>query len=150
MKKFYRMLWILGILLLAVGLVNCGDDDDDDSVTSPTSCTGVSLSGYCWYFGTKGQSCDDVCAPHGGYHDATRFYAGSGGSNSHCVEVLDALGSPTGAGSLRNDDVSAAGCCYLDFPDENFQPPDVRVRYLMATTASVKAGNMMRACACQR
>jgi hypothetical protein len=120
------------------------------STLPPQRCGGVRVGGYCWYFGAQGQSCDEVCASHGGYHDATRFYAGSAGSNSQCIAVLDALGAPTGADGLRNDDISAAGCCYLDFPDGEFQPPDMRVRYLMATNASAKSGNILRACACQQ
>lgn len=116
----------------------------------PAQCAGTRVGEYCWYLGAKGQSCDEVCAPHGGYHDATRFYAGSTGTNAQCTNVLNALGAPSGAAGLRTDDISAGGCCYLDFPDEDLEPPDMRVRYLMATTASARAGLMSRACACQQ
>jgi hypothetical protein len=125
-------------------------NDPTSTQQPPAQCAGTRVGGYCWYFGAPGESCNAVCAGHGGYHDATRFYAGSVGTDAQCVAVLDALGAPKGADGIRNDDISAAGCCYLDFPEADFQPPDMRVRYLMATTASAQAGQMQRACACQQ
>src|SRR3989338_4032982 len=38
------------------------------------SCGGVSVGGACWYYGLVNQSCDTVCAGHGGYSDATHTY----------------------------------------------------------------------------
>jgi len=65
-----------------------------DQQVSPGQTGGCSLGagGYCWYFGADSASCDDVCASHGGYHEATRSYAGSDGSPSDCRGVLDSLG----------------------------------------------------------
>lgn len=126
------------------------DYEPAGSELPPAQCGGVRVGGYCWYFGAKGQSCDEVCAAHGGYHDATRFYAGSTGSNSQCTAVLNTLNAPAGLPNLQTDDISAAGCCYLDYPNQEYQPPDVRVRYLMATTATAKAGHISRACACKQ
>jgi len=149
----YRMRWSCGsgVSYLALERWDLFPDYEPASAELPPEhCAGTRVGGYCWYFGASGASCDEVCAPHGGYHDATRFYAGSAGTNRQCVDVLDALGAPTGAEGLRNDEISAAGCCYLDFPEAEFQPPDMRVRYLMATTASAKTGLISRACACQQ
>lgn len=57
-----------------------------------TGCGGVQVGGFCWYFGADSASCDDVCSSHGGYHDATRSFAGSDGSPVSCRNVLDAMG----------------------------------------------------------
>ena len=43
------------------------------------SCAAVTVGGYKWYLGQKGQSCDQVCASHGGCNlTGIRSYAGSG------------------------------------------------------------------------
>nr|MDJ0767129.1 hypothetical protein [Myxococcota bacterium] len=65
---------------------------DTDSDTGP-ACGGLEMGGFCWYFGEDGQSCDAVCADHGGYHEATRTYAGSDGTNAQCNDLLTAFGA---------------------------------------------------------
>ena len=55
---------------------------------------GVSVGGYCWYWGAEPESCDSVCSTHGGYNLATDTYAGYNGTDANCIAVLDALGVP--------------------------------------------------------
>jgi hypothetical protein len=68
------------------------DADAIDAEIEP-ACGGVLVGGFCWYAGVEGDSCDMACAAHGGCDLAgTRDYAGSGGTDAHCVAVLAALG----------------------------------------------------------
>jgi hypothetical protein len=75
------------------------DADPEDPADSteeeelPAECAGVMVGGYCWYVSAMDASCTAACAAHGGCDPAgTRDYAGSGGSDAHCVAVLEALG----------------------------------------------------------
>lgn len=76
-------------------------------------CNGERVGGYCWYLGALHQSCDEFCARHDGYHDATRFFAGSGGSNSQCTEFLNALGAPGESWGIGEDTLFATGVLML-------------------------------------
>jgi hypothetical protein len=59
--------------------------------TAITTC-GVELGGACWYLGTPGQSCNDVCDGVGRTYDpATGTFAGAEGSNENCAAVLAAF-----------------------------------------------------------
>ena len=59
----------------------------------PPTCEGPAVGGFCWYASAVNDSCDSACAAHGGCSLAgTRYYAGSDGTDAHCIEVLDALG----------------------------------------------------------
>ena len=40
---------------------------------------GVNIDGGCWYYGNRGQSCDDVCSDKGGYNERTETYANNKG-----------------------------------------------------------------------
>jgi hypothetical protein len=68
----------------------------------------------CWYAGTPGQSCDQVCAAAGRTYDpATATFAGSEGSNLGCLKVIAAL-NPLPLDQInvlftRSDDCAAAG-----------------------------------------
>ena len=55
------------------------------------NCGGRQLGGFCWYIGDVNQSCETVCAAHGGYDEATKNYAGSGGTEDHCRDVSTKL-----------------------------------------------------------
>lgn len=63
------------------------------------ACGGKLVGGYCWYLGRNtsnweigGESCNEACAGRGGCNLAgTRNYAGSGGTNGQCAQVLSAL-----------------------------------------------------------
>lgn len=49
------------------------------------------MGGYCWYFGESNQSCTAVCSSRGGYHEATKDYAGSAGDAVNCQAITDAF-----------------------------------------------------------
>ena len=58
------------------------------------NCAGKQLGGFCWYIGDVNQSCETVCSAHGGYDEATKNYAGSGGTEYHCRDVSAKLEIP--------------------------------------------------------
>lgn len=113
----------------------------------PASCrnrSGAEVGGSCWFLGQGGQSCDTVCAAvASSYDQATRDYAGSGGTLQHCNEVLDALGAPAAASNSVNIGVGL-GCIY-------YTPggPPVRLRDTQATVSGEAELHSLRACACQ-
>jgi hypothetical protein len=74
-----------------------------------SGCGGASVGGYCWYFGSYGDSCDDVCSDHGGTSTAgTVSYAGSSGSNANCQAVAAAVSAGTWLGDCS--DMYGIGC----------------------------------------
>ena len=111
----------------------------------PPPCNGALVGGFCWYWGGEEASCDQTCSAHGGYHVATKDYAGSAGTNAHCEAVLDALGVP-GSGSLTTLGGSGAGvgCFYMNFVDARHRVGDV------ATSPAAIFTLARRACACQQ
>lgn len=75
----------------------CPGTFHSDSVCLPSGeCAPLcqaTTGGFCWFLGDFGESCDDTCVAAGRvYDDATRTFAGSGGSNANCNAVLDDLG----------------------------------------------------------
>jgi alpha-tubulin suppressor-like RCC1 family protein len=67
------------------------------STTLPACSAGARAGGDCWFFGSLGQSCANLCFVNGlSYDPATTAYAGSSGTNAHCNQVLDALGADPG------------------------------------------------------
>jgi len=123
-----------GGIALAVG----GDDE--------SRCEGVEVGGYCWYLSIIGESCDNTCYSHGGYHEATRTYAGSQGTNTNCWEVLRALGAPADTdGRLHTSELKSLGCIYWIDPDSNTV---YWVRYTTYTTAENANWISSRVCAC--
>lgn len=133
-------------------LSGCGEDggvafDPGSAGGSSSSCAGVTVGGFCWYYSNTNESCTTVCASHGGFNAGTVSYAGSSGSLANCSAVLGALGAPNGlAAPIDNACVTAplVGCSY----DANTQ---VRVRCTTATTsAAASAFWARRACACNQ
>jgi hypothetical protein len=110
---------------------------------APPDCMGDEVGGFCWYLGAENRSCTDVCASHGGYHEATRFFAGSDGSNDNCMAVLGALGYPSGQFS---ETLQGGIGCFAVISIETF-----RLRDTQPTTASATSGTpgRRRVCACQ-
>jgi len=101
---------------------------------------GAVVAGTCWFLGDPNQSCDDVCTAAGAvYDDATRTYAGSDGTLTHCAEVLDAVAAP-----IKPD-------LYLGGPDEVgcFVDTNNWWRDPTNTTASASWFSVQRACACK-
>lgn len=120
-----------------------------DKETCEKPCGGVRVGGFCWYLSPNaagniaGYSCEDTCREHGGYHEATHSFAGAGGANSQCLQVLRALTGATIPSVLDERDSSQCqmGCVM------NVQ----YVRHIgCATTAEAKNLITTRACACQR
>ena len=124
------------------GLTSAGTTSID--VFPPFACDGAAVSGNCWWFGQNGQTCDQVCADHGGYNVATRTYAGSDGTNAQCDQVITALipfgaiNDPSGA-----ENQSGALGCAQDFSGTAFT-----IRHIGGTTSSASGAGIRRACAC--
>ena len=77
--------FVLGMLaILTPGMASAGTCD-------PGGVEAPGLPGVCWRYGAQGQSCDQVCASHGGYNAATKTYVGSGGTNAHCEDVWNSM-----------------------------------------------------------
>lgn len=106
---------------------------------SNNGCGGVEVGGYCWYLGAEGKNCDQVCVSHGGYHEATRTYAGSDGTDNNCIQVLDALGAPDGEFRTQS---GYEGCYQFEFEGKSY-----RRRALYPTNSW--ASGYRRACACK-
>jgi hypothetical protein len=111
-------------------------EDAIDAILEPTpDCgpEGALLWDICWYLGDAGQSCRDVCASHGGYHEDTPEYvgtAGQGGSLEECNAIFDALGYMGTVNEGFRSDGLGLGChrwidgglWWLENPD--FDPGD--------------------------
>lgn len=87
---------------IAAGAAQDASDNDSLAATQmsmeyaeeSSTCAegGVLFAEYCWYQITSNQvSCNDLCADKGGYHLATRFFAGSDGSYANCVDVAQMI-----------------------------------------------------------
>jgi hypothetical protein len=109
------------------------------------AASGVEVGGSCWYYGANGGSCTDACtAVSLIYDDATRTFAGSGGTEANCQAVLDALGAPgTTVGTGAVNPSYNFGCGY----DVGWT---LRLRYPNSPTdANAIDPGFRRACACQ-
>jgi hypothetical protein len=70
---------------------DAGISTDDEGDAGEPYCEGALVGDHCWYLGDEQGSCEETCADHGGFDEATRGFAGSDGSDEHCALVLDAL-----------------------------------------------------------
>lgn len=136
----------------------CGDNDLDPGETCDGTqlgaCTAFCLpnctcgppceattGGFCWFFGADGDSCDTVCSGVGGTYDpATASYAGSGGSDANCQNVLLALGSTA--------TFATGGICSIGLGCASAGSFDLRCP-TPATTAAAAGAGFRRPCACQ-
>ena len=118
-----------------------GTTTDDDGVDGgEVFCAGAIAGGHCWYLGDEQGSCEDACAAHGGFEDATVGFAGSDGTDEHCAEVLDALGASGSSVYPLMETGAGIGCASLS-----------GARYRVAdetTTAEATYFLARRACAC--
>ena len=131
-------------------LNNCDPHNVGDPGTSQqctVSASGTSYAGYKWYIGSGSESCNQVCADHGGICDATGTAFGAGNGNvfsatANCKSVLSALGVST-ANFLGNDyaAVDAGMGCYVNSSSGAGSVASG------ATCYSANA-NMSRICAC--
>jgi len=69
--------------------------------------------GFCWLLGATGANCTDTCAAQGMIYDpATETYAGSGGTDQACNDVLDSLSVPAGPLASFACAISTVACYY--------------------------------------
>jgi len=124
----------------ADGEARDGADTADDVPVGP--CTGAAVGGVCWYLGGEERSCDDACAGHGAYNEATRSFAGSSGSNANCDAVLDALGVGGARTSTLPASGAGVGCVFMAMTDVRYRVTDA------PTVAEATYLVSSRACAC--
>ncbi|MBI5502767.1 MAG: hypothetical protein HY907_21155 [Deltaproteobacteria bacterium] len=110
--------------------------------TPPGPCAGARVGGHCWYLSGEERSCDNACAAHGGYDDATRTYAGSSGTDANCDAVLDALGAGGSATSTLSGSGAGVGCFLMNMVDSRYRVQDT------PTTPAATYLLARRACAC--
>ena len=111
-------------------------------IIASTYCPGITVGGFCWYYGAGGESCTTVCSARGGYDaSGTRDWAGSGGTNANCKAVFEAIGETDGDDTVAN--LSGAYGCASDWSDISDW-----WRYTSATTAGASSANVHRVCAC--
>lgn len=120
-------------------------------VSAPVSCAGASVGGFCWYFGSNNQSCDTVCATHGGYNAGTATFAGSGGTASNCKAVLTAVGA-AGGGATPIEQASIGGISALGCGSD-YSDLATSYRITSATTSAASSSSnsslfFRRVCAC--
>jgi hypothetical protein len=113
---------------------------DDGGDAGFVDCAGAIAGGHCWYLSAEQGSCEETCAAHGGFDDATSEFAGSGGTDEHCAEVLDALDASGSSVYQLMGIGSGIGCTSLS-----------GARYRVSdeiTTADATYVLARRACAC--
>jgi eukaryotic-like serine/threonine-protein kinase len=116
---------------------------------------GVVVGGACWFLGARGDglgvdgpNCNEVCAAADLVYDgATRFFAGSDGTDENCIAVLRALDAPGFHGFQRTLGVPL-GCGVSHDPNFSGHPDWIRVTGSSRTTAAARGGEG-RACACR-
>ncbi len=107
----------------------------------PPACAGLSSGGYCWFYGSKGQTCNDVCSAQGKACNlaALQVY-GSGGSDAQCGALIQALSGLSGL-TVDSDRTGSSGCGYVS--------PHYARRTSNTTTCEGYGHDTRRACACQ-
>lgn len=127
-------------------------ESDTHTDTGGTGCKGVPHEGFCWFLGTLGGSCGEICFVNGLMFDVdgTRDYAGSGGTVENCGAVLDAMkenGIDTWAGIPTSKSCNhGSGCAFA--PDDSQYGPRLRC-YTPATDETSKHETYYRVCACK-
>ena len=113
LKAFSRNFFILLVLFFSMTESARARQQIPFGFLSPSrisSCAGIPLGGYCWYWGGAGQSCDTGCASHGGCDPSgIETYTGSSGTDANCLAVIQALGATTVA-SVYAAASGQAGC----------------------------------------
>jgi hypothetical protein len=80
---------------------------------SSGSCAGPARGGICWYLGSAGSSCQQVCASHGQPAPGAATHVGTasqGGSLSECTTLLGLLGASGAPASGTRSDGLGLGC----------------------------------------
>lgn len=139
MKNLFLSVVIM--LLVAACGVNGGKVPSSISPSS-NSCDGNLVADACWYLGNNGESCDDVCADHGGYNQATLTFAGSEGNVNNCNQVADEI-------SMGGSTVTNSTSCYYGYGCLYDLYSSARIRCTdVSTDASAAIVGVQRACAC--
>lgn len=90
---------------------------DAASVETGNACSGTGHAGVCWYLGSAGSTCQQVCASHGQPSTSAAAQVGStkqGGSVARCGTLLRLLGiSGTPTSATRTDGLGF-GCHIFD------------------------------------
>lgn len=107
------------------------------------ACQGTAFGGFCWYQGEESASCEAVCDPHGGVHQATLTYAGSQGSPQNCREALNQMGLPLG--NFYETTQGGIGCFTILAANGN----TIGYWDKQVTTAGATYPGRQRICACQ-
>lgn len=86
-----------------------------DAGTSPERicAAGKQLGGYCWLLGTVSQSCNTLCAAHGGYEPSLSWIGttAQGGTLARCDALLTLLqGVEANTTAGRRTDGRGVGC----------------------------------------
>jgi hypothetical protein len=121
-----------------LGTLACGGGCVFDT-SQCKACPGRTVGGFCWIVGASNTSCTSACASNSlTYHDATRTYAGSSGTDGNCQAVADAFSYPYtvffGTGS------SGLGC---------FASGIQLIRDVNTTSPDASQPGVLRFCACQ-
>lgn len=118
-----------------------GTLDCSPGCTLDTSgCTDrVVVGGFTWFLGADGASCDTTCAAKGlSTAAATTTYAGSDGTDAHCIAVFSAMGVSEPFGTTNTG--SGLGCA-------------TGMGFVVRDTSPTQNGSgfpgVRRACACQ-
>lgn len=158
---FLKQYMILIIVAIAIVIsAGCGKKNSnpaippepDDNCTStpayPTECSGKTVGYYCWYLGNMGESCEVVCATHGGYSAATCTYAGSAGGDDECLAVLNAFGVPVSNRDKQDPELhrNGVGCGYWEWSEGLRWSRET----LSPTTSIARYETVYRACACKK
>jgi hypothetical protein len=109
-------------------------------------CQGTLAASYCWYLGEPAESCEQTClSKQGSYDKATRTYAGSGGNDKGCQEILKALGVVYDTfDHTPYEEGTGIGCYYR--PQENSAGRRDPLFRMTMPTASAEGAR--RVCAC--
>jgi hypothetical protein len=129
------------------GNISLVPKQEPGSGSGSSTAGGTAPEGLEWHVGTEGVSCTDVCASFGGYHYATRVYAGSDGSADNCLNVLKTLNIPldsfykTKQGGIGCSITRAASGNYLGYWDEDPTSPDATRWQRVCACKVVNASN---------
>lgn len=87
--RLVRQLSLIGWLVSSYGTAAAASDQIFSGTLEP--CDGFWAGGSCWWFGENNESCNNVCANHGGYALGSKLYAGSSGDSVQCGDLLTAF-----------------------------------------------------------
>ncbi len=131
-----------------VDAVGTKSDSFNIGIYIPCASPGRRVSYYCWYLGASGNSCVTACAGASrGYHSATATYAGSGGTDDACRDLVgDTFSSViTASFSASASAPVGAGCSiYVE------NGLDIGLREeTIATTNTAAQAFFRRVCSCE-